>query len=160
MRKPFECKEEYTEAMEALKEFTKDKGPGFVLTYNDVEKITGYSQDSPEFNYLLRVRFRKELRKQREIVLSPVNKVGYRFLSPDEVIDERLPLREKKARNQYKYGEQELSTVAENLSKVKSLPKRRLAIEGLKHMKQKRLESNRTLRSLKKTETLPTRKLH
>lgn len=157
-RKPFECKEEYTEALEALKKFTKDKGPGYMLSYSDVERITGYNYGSQEFDYLLRVRFVKEMRKHRNIVLSALPGAGYRFLSPDEVVDERMNLRFKKTRNQLRYGENELSTATQDLNKIKSLTKRRLAISAEQYLKEKRREINAALRSLKKTETLPTRK--
>lgn len=157
-RKPFECKDEYRDALEALKEFTKDKGAGFLLSYTDVERITSYNYGSQEFEYLLRVRFIKEMRKHRGIVLAAVAGVGYRFLSPDEVVQERPNLRIRKARNQFTRGQRELETATKDLNKIKSLTKRRLAISAEQYLKEKKREINAALRALKKTETLPVKK--
>lgn len=157
-RKPFECKDQYVQALEALKAFTKDKGAGFLLAYTDVERITSYSYGSAEFDYLLRVRFVKEMRKHRGIVLSAVAGVGYRFLSPDEVVEERPKHRIKKARNQFTRGQRELETATKDLNKIKSLTKRRLALSAEQYLKEKKREINAALRALKKTEALPVRK--
>lgn len=157
-RKPFECKEEYLSGMDALKEFTKDKGAGFLLAYADVERITGYAYGSYEFDYLLRVRFVREIQKHRGIVMSAIPGVGYRFLSPDEVVDERPKHRIKKARNQFTRGQRELATATKDLNKIKSLSKRRLALSAEQYLKEKKREINAALRAMKKTETLPVRK--
>lgn len=158
MRKPFECKEEYTSGLSALKEFTSGKGSGFLLTYTDVERLTGFAKGSTEFEYLLRKRFIHFMLKERQIILHPVNGVGYRFLNPDEVVGDRIPLRFRKSRNQLRKGEREIETVAKDLNKIRNLGKRRLALSQSEYLTQKRKEINRALRQLKKSDTLPVAK--
>lgn len=158
MRKPFECKDEYVDAMQALKDFTEGKPSGFLLSYSDVERLTGLIRGTREFDYLLRVRFVKEMLKHRRMVLQAVVNVGYRFMHKDEVVDDRLPLRFRKSRNQLRRGEKEIATVVEDLTKIRNLAKRRLAISTQEYLVEKRKEINSALRQLRKTETLPTRK--
>lgn len=158
MRKSFECKEEYVSGLQALKDFTSGKGSGYLLTYTDVERLIGFAKGSREFDYMLRVRFIKDMLKNRGIVLQAVNGVGYRFMLPDEVVDDRVPLRVRKSRNQLRRGEKEIATVTADLNKIKNTAKRRLAISAQEYLIEKRKEINRALRQLKKTETLPTRK--
>lgn len=157
-RKAFECRAEYTQALHALKEFTADKGPGYLLTYSDVERLTGLLRGSREFDYLLRVRFVKDALKHRGMVLDPVAGVGYRFMLPDDVVDQRIPLRVRKSRNQLRRGEGEVATVTKDLNKIKSLSKRRLALSAHDYLTEKRKEINRALRQMRKSETLPVRK--
>lgn len=158
MRKAFECREDYIAAMKALKDFTEGKSAGYLLTYADAERLTGFPRDTHEFNYLVRIRFAREMLRHRRIVLQAIPTIGYRFMSPDEVLEDRVPLRIRKSRNQMRKGENEVLTVTEDLNKIKNTAKRRLAISAHEYLMEKRKEINRALRHMRKTETLPVRK--
>lgn len=158
MTRSFECKEEYQVALSRLGEFTAGKESGFLLMYSDVGKLTGYARGTYAFDYLLRTRFVAEMRNRRQIVLQAIPNIGYRFMTPEEVVRERTVLRVRKSRNQLRIGSKELQTATSDLSKIESLQGRRLAVSMESYLKEKKNDINAALRQLKKTDTIPVRK--
>lgn len=106
-RKPFEPKAEISKATEALLVRLREMKRGEVITYAEIEKLTGIPQDRVSYRTTTE-NARRELLAEKGIALEAIATVGYRLMTVQTQAIEAPIRRERKVISQRRKAKREL----------------------------------------------------
>ena len=106
-RKPFEPKPEISKATEALLVRLREMKRGEVITYAEIEKLTGIPQDRVSYRTTTE-NARRELLDEKGIALEAIATVGYRLMTVATQSVEAPIRRERKVISQRRKAKREL----------------------------------------------------
>lgn len=148
--------EEITAAVESLTALSAKYDRGECIPWTEIEEISGPRKENRSRHII--IKWRKRLRREREIVTFCAASVGVRLLTHKEVANEVPRYRQKRAYRQIRRAMSETRLVdVERLS----MAERKMLVAQREHMAQQRLALHRSQKQLAKgsvTESNPRRK--
>lgn len=156
----FDEKPEILAAVETLSRLAEPMERGQVLTWDAMQKATGWDRSLPHFKTAFG-RFRKDLLRQRSIALRPINGVGFKLLTHQEQVRRCAEDRHRKMFRQSQKAIREVEAVD---GAILSDHDRRLQVLQLGRLVDERRTIRRSIKECvvspgASTETLPRRQV-
>jgi hypothetical protein len=135
-------KEVITKGVNAVVRLIVERGRGHVVTWEEVESLSGFARYSQHWSALM-LRLKRDLRKLYGMTVTAVTTIGLRIDTPAEQLHERSVRRLRKARRQVDMDVKELESLPGELL---SDHQRVVKVRKIDVSKRTRREVTRTLR--------------